>query len=92
MNNYTITFDLWYTERKISIDGREVLVDIGSAQKRNSPKYLIGALQTNARTTPNKANNLAAFDTRHVTKYFVEMGGVRYPKDGVLTNFEKIHI
>ena len=33
MNNYTITFDSWYTERKISNDGRELQVDIGSAQK-----------------------------------------------------------
>ena len=53
MNNYTITFDTWYTERKISNDGRELQVDIGSAQRRNSPKYLVGAFQTNARTTPN---------------------------------------
>ena len=30
MNNYTITFDSWYTERKISNDGRELQVDIGS--------------------------------------------------------------
>ena len=27
------------------------------------------------------------FDTNHVTKYFVEIGSVRYSKDGVLTNF-----
>ena len=32
MNNYTITFDSWYTERKISNDGRELQVDFGSAQ------------------------------------------------------------
>ena len=32
MNNYTITFDSWYTERKVSNDGRELQVDIGSAQ------------------------------------------------------------
>ena len=32
-NNYTITFDSWYTERKISSDGRELQVDIGSPQK-----------------------------------------------------------
>ena len=35
MNNYTITFDSWYTERKISNDGRELQVDIGSAQHIN---------------------------------------------------------
>ena len=54
MNIYTITFDSWYTERKISNDGRELQVDIGKAQKINSPKYLISAFQTNARTTAGK--------------------------------------
>ena len=29
------------------------------------------------------------FDNNHVTKYFVEIDGDRYPKDGVLTNFEE---
>ena len=89
MNNYTITFDSWYTERKISNDGRELQVDIASAQHINSPKYLISAFQTNARTTPNKSSNPAIFDNNHVRKYFVEIDGVRYPKDGVLINFEE---
>ena len=89
MNNYTITFDSWYTERKISNDGRELQVDIGSAQNINSPKYLISAFQTNARTTPNKASNPAIFDDNQVTKYFIEIDGVRYPKDGILINFEE---
>ena len=89
MNNYTITFDSWYTERKISNDGRELQVDIGSAQHINIPKYLISAFQTNARKTPNKASNPAIIDNNHVTKYFVEIDGVRYPKDGVLTNCEE---
>ena len=89
MNNYTITFDSWYTERKISNDGRELQVDIGSAQGINSPKYLIAAFQTLARTTPNKAANPAIFDSNHVKKKFVEIDGIRHPKDGVLTNFEE---
>ena len=89
MNNYTITFDSWYTERKISNDGRELQVDIGSAQKIKKPKYLISAFQTIARTTANKAVNPAIFDDNHVTKYFVEIPGVRYPKDGVIIIFEE---
>ena len=89
MNNCTITFDSWYTERKISNDGRELQVDIGSAEHINSPKYLISAFQTAARTTPNKNSNPAIFDSNHVTKYFVEIDGVRYAQDGVLTNFEQ---
>ena len=89
MNNYTITFDSWYTMRKISNVGRELQVDIGSAQEINSPKYLISAFQTVDRTTPNKAANPAIFDRNHVKKYFVEIDGIRYPKDGVLINYEE---
>ena len=36
--NYTITFDSWYTERKLSTHGNELHVDIGSAQHINNPK------------------------------------------------------
>ena len=91
MNNYTIIFDSWYTERKISNDGRELQVYIGSAQHINSPKYLIGVFQTQNRIgVPNKANNIAIFDTNHVTNYFVELDGDRYPRDGVSTIFEEI--
>ena len=89
MNNYTITFDSRYTERKISNDGRELQVDIGGVANINSPKNLITAFQTNARTTPNKASNPAIFNENHVTKYFVEIDGIRYPRDGVLKNFEE---
>ena len=89
MNNYTITFDSWYTERKISNDGRELQVDIGSAQHINSPKYLISAFETAARTTPNKNSNPAIFDNNNVSKYFVEIDGIRYQKDGILINFEE---
>ena len=88
MNIYTIRFDSWYTERKISNDGRELQVDIGSAQNINSPLYLITAFQTADRTAPNKNSNPAIFDNNNVTKYFVEIDGIRYPKDGVLTNYE----
>ena len=37
-NNYTLTFDSWYTERKILTDGGEFQVDIASSQSTNSPK------------------------------------------------------
>ena len=86
MNSHTITFDSWYTKRKFSNDGRELQVDITSAQHINSPNYLISAFQTNDKTTPKKARNPSMFDTNHVMKKFVEIG-VRYNKDGVLINF-----
>ena len=77
MNNYTITYDSWYRERKLSSDGNELQVVIGSAQHINSPKYLIGlieAFQTEARIgTPIKKNNIAIFDKVNVRKYFCEI-------------------
>ena len=84
INNYTITFDSWYTEGKISNDGRELQVDIGSAQSNNSPEYLIGVFQTQNRIgVPNKRKKFAIFDTNNVTKYFVKIDGASYPRDGV---------
>ena len=44
-NNYKISYEEWYTERRVikdMIDQHE----LGSAQKVNSPKYLIRAHQT----------------------------------------------
>ena len=81
-NNYTLTFDSWYTERKIVTDGGEFQVDIASSQSTNSPKYLIAARQTEHRVgTANKANNISIFDHVDVKKYFVETDGYRYPKE-----------
>ena len=69
MNKSRINFDSWYTERKISRDGRELQVDIGSAQHIKSPKFLIATLQTHDRIeTLNKARNPGVFDTNLVTK------------------------
>ena len=88
---YTIIFYSWYTERKKSSDGRELQVEIGSAQHFLSPKNLIGSFQTNDRKgNSDKARNAAIFDINHVTKYFVENDGARYPRDKILTNFEEI--
>ena len=49
-NNYEISFDEWYTERRIKSD---LLIqhDIGSAQNVIQPKYLFCTHQTNLRTT-----------------------------------------
>ena len=86
-NNYRIFFDEWYTERRIVTD-QIYQVDIGSAQSVNSPKYLICAHQTTARAdTINKRTNLSVFDHLDVRKYFIEIDGIRYPRDGVLTNY-----
>ena len=80
-------FDEWYTERRIVTD-QTYQVDIGSAQSINSPKYLICAHQTATRSDPpNKRRNIPFFHKLDVKKYFVENDGVRYPRDGVLTNY-----
>ena len=87
-NNYTLTFDSWYTERKIVTDGGEFQVDIASSQNTNSPKYLIATHQTEDRVgTANKTNNISIFDNVDVKKYFAEIDGYRYPKESVITNF-----
>ena len=89
-NNFTLTFDSWYTERKIVTDGGEFQVDIASSQSTNSPKYLIAAHQTEARVgTANKRNNIGIFDNCDVTKYFAEMDGYRYPKESIISNFSE---
>ena len=86
-NKYRIFFDEWYTERRIVTD-QIFQFNIRSAQSINSPKQLICAHQTTARAdTINKRTNLSVFDHLDVRKYFIEIDGVRYPRDGVLTNY-----
>ena len=88
-NNYKISFDEWYTKRRIITD---LLVqhDIGSAQNVIQPKYLLCAHQTNLRTaTPDKKINIAIFDNMDLRKYYVEIDGQRYPRDSVLINYEE---
>ena len=89
-NIYILTFDSWYTERKIVTDGGDFQVDIASSQSTNSPKYLIAAHQTEARVgTSNKRNNVSIFDHVDGTKYIVQIDGYRYPKESAITNFSE---
>ena len=88
-NNYKISFDEWYTERRI-ISDTITQMDIGTSQHVNSPKYLIGAHQTRIRAdTANKNNNIAIFDNLNLQKYYVEIDSVRYPQDNVFVNYEQ---
>ena len=85
-----ISFDEWYTERRV-ISDTITQMDIGTSQHVNSPKYLIGAHQTRTRAdTANKNNHIAIFDNINLQKYYVEIGSVRYPRDNVLGNYEQI--
>ena len=88
-NNYKISFDEWYTERRV-ISDTMTQMDIGTSQHVNSPKYLIDAHQTRTRAdTANKNNNIAIFDNLNLQKYYVEIDSVRYPRDNVLVNYEQ---
>ena len=60
--NYTITYDSWYTERKLSTDGNDFQVNNGSAQLVNRPKSLIAIFQKADRVTaPNKEKQFSNF-------------------------------
>ena len=86
---YKIPFDEWYTERRL-ISDTITQINIGSSRQVNSPKYMIGAHQTRTRAdTVNKINNIAIFDNLNFQKYYVEIDWVRYPRDGVLVNYEQ---
>ena len=88
-NNYKISFDEWYTERRVISDTITQL-DIGTSQHVNDPKFLTGAHQTCPRAdTAYKNNNIAIFDNLNLQKYYVEIDSVRYPRDNVLVNFEQ---
>ena len=88
-NDYKITFDEWYAERRIITD-LIIQHDIGSAQNVIQPKYLICAHQTNLRTTtPIKKINIAIFDNIDLLEYYAEIDGQRYPRESVLINYEE---
>ena len=88
-SNYKISFDEWYTERRVLSDTITQL-DIGTSQHVNGPKYLIGAHQTRTRAdTANKNNNIAIFDNLNLQNIYVEIDSVSYPRDSVLLNYEQ---
>ena len=67
-NNYKISYDEWFTERRIISDTITQL-DIGISQNVQSTKYLIGAHQTNDRTdAPISTKNVSIFDNLDLRK------------------------
>ena len=88
-NNYKMTYDEWFTERRIISDTITQL-DIGSSQNVQSPKYLIGAHQTKDRIDGAiSTKNVAIFDNLDRRKYYIEIDGQRYPRDSSLMNYEQ---
>ena len=83
-NNYKLSLDEYYTERRVILD-MIIQHDIGSAQQVNAPKFLFCAHQTNDRIdSPNTNKNNAIFDHLHLRKYYVEIDGQRYLRDSLL--------
>ena len=88
-NNYKISYDEWFTERRIISDTITQL-DIGSSQNVQSPKYLIGAHQTKDRIDGAiSTKNVAIFDNLDLRKYYIEIYGQRYPRDSSLMNYDQ---
>ena len=88
-NNYKISYDEWFTERRIISDTITQL-DIGSSQNVQSPKYLIGAHQTRDRIdAPISTKNVSIFDNLDLRKYYIEIDGQRYPRDSSLMIYEQ---
>ena len=88
-NNYKISYDEWFTERRIISDTKTQL-DIGSSQNVQSPKYLIGAHQTKDRIDGAiSTKNVSIFDNLDLRKYYIEIDGQRYPRDSSPMNYEQ---
>ena len=88
-NNYKLSYDEWFTERRIISDTITQL-DIGSSQNVQSPKYLIGAHQTKDRIDGAiSTKNVAIFDNLDLRKYYIEIDGQRYPRDSSLMNYDQ---
>ena len=88
-NIYKTSYDEYFTERQV-ISDQITQLHVGSSQNVQSPKYIIGAHQTRARSdTANRNNNIAIIDHLNLKKYYVEIDGKRYPRDSVLLNYEQ---
>ena len=88
-NKYKISYDEWFTERRIISDTITQL-DVGSSQNVHSPEFLIGAHQTTDRIDGAiSTKNVAIFDNLDLRKYYIEIDGQRYPRDSSLMSYEQ---
>ena len=88
-NTYKISYDEWFTERRIISDTNTQL-DIGSSRNVQSPQYLIGAHQTRDRIdTSISTKNVSIFDNLDLRKYYNEIDGQRYLSDSSVMNYEQ---
>ena len=88
-NNYKISCDEWFTERRI-ISDTITQPDIGNSQNVQNPKYLIAAHQTKDRLDGAISNkNVAIFDNLDLRIYYFEIDGQQYPRDSSLMTYEQ---
>ena len=88
-NIYKISFEEFYTERRL-ISDMFVQVDRESTQQVTSPKHLICAHQPQNRINVSKENdNIAVFDHLDLRKYHIEVDSQKYPRDRLLKNYEE---
>ena len=94
---FTLSYESWITDRKPVDTAKEFQIDISSASNIKSPIHLISAHQLTQRPdsadptinlSRNRFNN-AFFDHVKVRKYYVEIGGVRYPKNPIMINYDE---
>ena len=94
---FTLSYESWTTDRKLVNAAKEFQVDISSASNINSPLYFLAAHQLTQRVDPdddalfltkNRFKN-AIFDHVDVRKYYVEIDGVRYPKNPIMVNYDE---
>ena len=95
MQSFTLSFDPSMTDRKRVKNGKNYQVDIGSASNINIPLYLIAAHQKTQRDnhgiTPNQFNN-SFFDNFIGRRFFIEIDGIRYPKDPIEINYPEKYL
>ena len=53
-NSFTLSFDTWKTDRTVNDTQFQYQLNIGSAHKTRSPKYLAAAHQTSGRSAASK--------------------------------------
>ena len=86
--SFTLSFSSWSTARKTVDTHLDYQVDIGSAQKTNSPKYLVVAHQTGDRIqAPNKSRKTAVFHSLNVRNFHVDIDAIRYPRERISNDF-----
>ena len=90
-NSFTISFGSWTKDRKVFNTRLDYHLDKSTSVNINSRKHLIVAYQTEDRArSAIKAVNVSVLDFVDVGKHFVELDGVRYPKDPIKLIYESI--